>query len=564
MAIQLSVAAIWGVGIGGAAFAILAGAGFIFLWLRRKHKALLTTRNGDTERPRAHLSITDEDVLRIPGTRRVRPSPYSQRSGWVPVSSRENVAKRGLAPNPADVDPVTGVPPWPVRIPRRLKKTQSSPLVRMPLAALSPITERSTNTTVTSPSLLKVTNLVAEVEENPNSGITKGVDRLNNCSSPDISPGQLEIKPLFHGQQRSLSHSALTGSCIETRPKASAHTAHENADARLIEAAHMRRSTSLCDQQPGQAPTVPIPPLPFELPGNRRSQQVKSFLEASPQRISGMSLLSGDTSLLDKMASRGFSQADTDFTSIGLISPPGSSCTNFGLGISNGSHSKWNFSRLDRAASPLSATKARNVRPQISQQHSFLPSIHNSLPRSASSGLSMSLLDHNSPISKAQPKTAKSTLEIPGDAERKLSRRNRIPQGSPLSKVNIFKINEDMQSKRASTSVLQVVSGNQASPIKNPWTDRPTSIATEDPFRWDPKTSMQPGKPSAMKKGAHQGHKRQSCVRISNIPTVIPSKYPSSFTGNRQPSISPLTSPLPRPFISQQQNRNRPDTLDTK
>ncbi|KAL8825784.1 MAG: hypothetical protein Q9170_007658, partial [Blastenia crenularia] len=369
MAIQLSVAAIWGIGVGGAVLAILLGAGLVFLLLHRKHKALLTSKTRDNEWPRAHLSITDEDVMRMPGMRRIRPSPYNRQSAWTPVSSRENVAKRGLAPNPADVDPVTGVPPWPVRIPRRLKKIQSSPMVRVPLTALSPITERSANNTVTSPSLSKVTNSDTENQQQPKNKIVGGVYRLSGCPDPDALPGQMKPKPLFHGQQRSLSQGILSEFYDESKPKDTSEPVKRTAEARDIEKARMRRSTSLCSQQPGQMPTIPIPPLPFELPINRRSQLSKPLLDASPQRISGMSLLSGDTSLLDELASRKFSQADTDFTSISLTSPPGSSSTTVGLGISNSSHSKWNFSRVDRAASPLSATKA--LRPQISQQHSF-------------------------------------------------------------------------------------------------------------------------------------------------------------------------------------------------
>ncbi|KAL9594986.1 MAG: hypothetical protein Q9219_006714 [cf. Caloplaca sp. 3 TL-2023] len=542
MTIALSDTAIWGIGIGGSALVIIACAGLIILWLRKKHTALLATTNRDTERSRAHLSITDEDVMRMPGTRRIRPSPYNQESGWVPISSRENVAKRGLAPNPADVDPITGLPPWPVRIPRRLKKTQSSPVVRVPLAALSPITERSTNNAATSPSLSKIASSDVENQK----GIVKDADRTDGNPAPDASPGPLTPKPLFHGQPRSLSHGTLTGLSEKSNFTESVGMVSDKVVFPGMEGAQLRRSSSLCSRRPGQPPSIPVPPLPFDLPANRRQQPGMSPSDASPQRISGMSLLSGDTSLLDEMVSRGFSQADTDLTSINLTSPPASASPNHGLGISVG-NSKWNFSRVDRAASPLSTAKARNVRPQISQQHSFRASIHNSLPRSASSGLSMSLLDHNSPNPKAFANLAKANLDAPGKIKRERSQRSRVPQGSPLSKVNVFKISEEMKSKRASTSILQVVSGNQVSPVKNPWTDRPISIATEDPFRWSPKSSMQPGKPSAMKKTGHQRQKHPSCVRISNIPTIIPSQQHLSAglrSETRQPTISPLLKPI--------------------
>ncbi|KAL8922306.1 MAG: hypothetical protein Q9208_005276 [Pyrenodesmia sp. 3 TL-2023] len=546
MAVQLS--AILGIAIGGAVALLLMGTAVAFLVLRRKHRASLKMIDHDFDQRRAQLSITDEDVMRMPGTRRVRPSPYNSSSGWAPVSSRESVAKKAFSPNPADVDPVTGLPPWPVRIPRRLKKAQSSPAVRVPLAALSPITERSTNNTATSPTLSKATDPETDSKMYPSQGAFRGVYRLDSCPHLDLSPDSLTPRPLFHNQQRSFSHGVLASiDHIGKARESGSSSFQDNAEFVKTQLARMRRSSSLCSQQPGQAPTIPIPPLPFEREATGRFRPVKIAADTSPRRGSGTSLLSGDTSVLDDMASKGFPHAEN------------STSTNIGLGIRNEIQPNWNFSRIDRSASPLSAVQARNARPHANQQYSFRASIHNSLPRSASSGLSMSLLDHNSPNPKAALDAARSNLEVPRKMEKTLSRRNKLPPASPLSKTNIFKISEDMKSKRASTSILQVVSGNQASPVKNPWVDRPTSIATEDPFRWDPKTSMQSGKPSAMKNGTgarRQGHKRQSCVRISNIPIIIPSRNPSFLLSpekgdlqQQQPSIRPLATTSPSPFV---------------
>ncbi|KAI4289816.1 MAG: hypothetical protein L6R35_000923, partial [Caloplaca aegaea] len=516
MAIQLSVGVICGIGIGGAVLLLLVFTPLGLIILRRKHQTQLAEIDNESTRRRAHLSITDEDFYRMPGTRRVRPSPYSNSSGWAPVSSHESLAKKSFTPNPADVDPVTGLPPWPVRIPRRLRKAQSSPAVRVPLAALSPITERSTNNTATSPSLSKITDPDTDMKTQASHGTVRGVYRLSSGPSFDMIPQQLHPKPLFHGQQRSFSHDVIASIENTKEGQGPNVTSGDNADHAKTQLALMRRSSSLCSQQPGQAPTIPIPPLPSELRATRKFQAVKSPAEASPRRVSGTSLLSGDTSVLDDMASKAFSQAETDFTSISLSSPPASASTTVGLGICTEDHPKWNFSRVDRSASPLSAAQARNMRPQVNEQHSSGASIHNSLPRSASSGLSMSLLNHNSPNPQAALNGPKSTLRIPGKtAERDASRQSKVPQSSPLrNSNNVFATaNGDPKDKRASTSILQLVSGNQISPVKNPWIDRPTSIATDDPFRWDPKTSMQPGRPSAMKKHDARlaGHKRQSC-----------------------------------------------------
>ncbi|KAI4195623.1 MAG: hypothetical protein LQ350_007094 [Teloschistes chrysophthalmus] len=326
----------------------------------------------------------------------------------------------------------------------------------------------------------------------------------------------------------------------------------------------MPRSTSLCSQQSGQAPNFPVPPLPFELSAKKKPQQMKSPSDMSLQRVSGMSLLSGDTSVLNDTMSRGFSEAGTDFTSISLASPPPAHLAPVGLGITDGSNAIWNFSRVDRSASPISPGLSK-TRPPLSQQHSFRGSIHNSLPRNQSSGLSMSLLDRSFPTPEAARKRPTKALEFPdNDIEGKLTRRPNGLRASLVSGSNVFQISEDAKkAKRASTSVLNTISGNQTSPIKNPYVDRPTSIATDDPFRWDSKTSMQQSssKPSAMKNGAKE-HKRQSCVRISNIPIVIPSEFPGHSAARlkgRQPSISPFPSPLSGLFLNQRDSRSTPE-----
>ncbi|KAL8689487.1 MAG: hypothetical protein Q9224_004630, partial [Gallowayella concinna] len=528
MAIQISVAAIWGMSA-GVLVVILTALFVIFIHLRRKHKAPVDAPRRNPSQRRVHLSITDEDVLRMPGMRRHRPAaPYNHPPGWAPISSRESIAKKTFTPNPADVDPITGLPPWPVRIPRRLKKTQSSSsssVIPVPTATLSPITERSATNTTISPSI--------SIATNPDLGVKGPVktDASLNVDRPTLDSSVLP-SPLFSGQQRSFSHGTIVTPTYGIKSNDPPRRPSADVELQNLQVARMPRSSSLCSQHPGKAPTIPVPALPFELSVGKKLQS-KPLFEKSPQRMSGMSLLSGDTSVLDE-ASRAFSQTETDFTSISLTSPPGSQSTPIGLGISPGTNPKWNFSRIDRSASPLSALRARSIRPQLSQQHSFRASIHNSPPRSASSGLSMSLLNQTSPDAKTAFNLSKSKLNRPPQ-----------PFTTNIVPTNVFQANEDKKAKRASTSILQAVSGNQSSPFKDPWNDRPISIATEDPSRWDPKTSMHHTKPSAMRKNPAQRHKRQSCVRISNIPIIIPSSNPYRLSGSLQPSISPLTSSLP-------------------
>ncbi|KAL9612712.1 MAG: hypothetical protein Q9167_002703 [Letrouitia subvulpina] len=494
------------------------------------------------------MSITDEDVARMPGMKRLRSStrlPYKQQPGWNPISSRENVTKKTLIPNPADIDPVTHVPPWPTRVPRGLKKATSTPLVRMSAAALSPITERSTIATATSPNISAAVSADDGKRQSTKGDVVGGLYKPKGTPDVDVSPtAALKPKPLFHGQQRSFSHGMLPKAVDETIKK-TAPTDKSSREGRVdsLQVIKMPRSTSLGSQPGGQPPNFPVPPLPMHLPIKRTSQTMSTAAETSPRRISGYSLLSGDTSVLDQTLSNAFSQAETDFTSISLTSPPLSSSTPVGLGIFDSDSATRNFSRPDRFNCLSSGPKAKDIRPQLNSQNSFRASIHKNTP-GVSSKLLMSFLDQSS-----QDISSMSTCDdqaIKGPSQGIVAGgTTRHPGLSPSSlprRTNIFQINDERKSKLASASVLQAVSGNQRSPNKNLWNDRPNSIATEDPFRWDPKTSMQPSKPSAMKGGARR-HKRQSCVRIFETPVIIPPKSPPStkedvFT--RSPSASPV------------------------
>ncbi|KAI4214302.1 MAG: hypothetical protein LQ351_003055 [Letrouitia transgressa] len=556
MAIKLSVAAIWGIGAAGVAVVVFAIAAFIVFFLRRRHRALVSRSSSKLTTRRAHMSITDEDVARMPGMKRLRSStrlPYKQQAGWNPISSRENVTKKTLIPNPADIDPVTHVPPWPTRVPRGLKKPTSTPLVRMPAAALSPITERSTIATATSPNSSAAVSAEDGKRQSTKGEVVGGLYKPKGAPDVDISPtAALKPKPLFHGQQRSFSHGMLSKTADETIKKAApANRASQEARADGLQVIKMPRSTSLGSQPGSQPPSFPVPPLPMHLPTKRTSQTVSAAAETSPRRISGYSLLSGDTSVLDQTLSNAFSQAETDFTSVCLTSP---SSAPLGLGIFNSSSATRNFSRPDRFACPSSGPKAKDLRPQLNSQKSFRASIHSNPAEDVNSRLSTSLLEQSSRDISSMSTYDKQAMK--GSAAGTTC----YPGLSPLSlprRTNVFQVNNERKSKLASASVLQAVSGNQRSPFKNPWNDRPNSIATEDPFRWDPKTSMQPGKPSAMKGGARR-HKRQSCVRIFETPIIIPSESahnakedapPVSDLSRLHPS-PPATAELPGPFPS--------------
>ncbi|KAL8747361.1 MAG: hypothetical protein Q9190_000752 [Brigantiaea leucoxantha] len=494
----------------------------------------------------------------MPGMKRLRSParlPYNQRLNWDYVASRESIAKRTLAPNPADIDPITRVPPWPTRLPRGLKKAASTPLVGTSAAALSPITERSTDATATSPNLSAAVSSDDGKQRCLKTEIVGGLYKPKGTPKDDISPtAVLKPKPLFHGQQRSFSNGTLPKLSDEplkqSQDQKAAPQGFQNNSLPLV---RMPRSSSLGGEPIGQPPNIPVPPLPFDLSTRTTLRKTLSPASMSPRRVSGYSLLSGDTSVLDRTLSGAFSQAETDFTSISLASPAAANSNSVGLGIFNGGNPMWNFSRLDRSNSPFSGSKAKDIRPQLNSQISFRGSIQDNPSKKESNLLPISLLNQDSQDSDGPPMTkekviCRPSLKLPSGGT---SRRPGLSPSSLPSRANVFQIHEDNKSKRASTSILQTVSGNQRSPVRNPWTDRPISIATDNPFRWDPKSNMQPGKPSALKGGARR-HKRQSCVRISNIPVIIPPKVPYMYEGeNSFPSPPPSPSPVSGLFRSQ-------------
>ncbi|KAG6994140.1 hypothetical protein G7Y79_00047g083660 [Physcia stellaris] len=351
-------------------------------------------------------------------------------------------------------------------------------------------------------------------------------------------------KPLFHDKQRSAS--------LGTLPKITVTDKKQNGlyvvDSKAPDAHDTRlpRSTSLYTQQAASAPTGPLPPLPLNVTKLKGFQTIRNPAE---HRESGNSLLSGDTSILDDGGSKCFSQAETDFTSISMVSPP--RLGSISLGISDEDGFMWDSREYTGATSPLDALRKMDIRPQLKTQNSYRASIQHSLPRSASSGLSLSLLDRspfrhpsNTTERKDEPDgNDKSRSNLNHELEARSPFRQGISTSSPLSRNSMINIYEDPKPKRSS-AILQDVSGNLGSPLHDGVKTRPLSVATSDPFRWETEKPLKPGKPSAMK-GRARGHKRNSCVRISNIPVYIPS--PSGLQPTAEEQEDPTNKSVAAP-----------------
>ena len=512
-------------GVGLTSFTVI----LVVLGLRRKHKRLLSQINSAGARrlsgfrasPSAIMSITDEDVARMPGTRAsVRHSlhtPYSQSSLYTPMASRETLPRRAYIPKTRaddrdDHEPVAPQQSWP--LPRRMTRADGTPLVRLPLSTLTPVTERS-KSALASP-LPKDTGNPAGTQKHERASsdmldLNSENDDAHKASSTNLTP-----KPLFHGQQRSCSQGMIAGLADrnKTEPRASRRTSQ------------FPRSKSMYNQEPGIAPPQPLPPLPLEIT-SKTIARARSPGQ-NTRRASGGSLFSEQTSILDDNWSKAFSQAGTNFTSITLPSPQIPASTPKSLGQDQGTHVVWDSSFEEGRASPMGAAKQTFFSPQLSTQRSFRASIEESLPRSKSSGLSLSMSLHGP--SRAESRTslaidpssphAKSRVSSPRSTEKRRPKRG-TPPSSPLRRATDFTIHDDTNSKRASTSTLHEVFGNEGSPMPSLWDKRPRSIATSCPQDWDAE-SLSAAKPSASRYEAG-GHERHNRIRTSNTPILASS-----------------------------------------
>ena len=564
MAIILSPFAIFGLAAGGALLFVIVGATTAIMIGRRKHKRSLMLMNARGARrlsgyPGGHVSMSDYDWPSMSRRRTLRSSsrvPTGYPRFYTPIASRESLSRhqgvtrppRALASETTLPDPNVQQASWP--LPRRLTRSNILPLAQVKGQNMSPVTERASVKLVNaSPSPNNVHAQRSQI------GLKHGVQRVHDVALPTGIPLDSPIsnmssntaqaltpKPLFHDKQRSASLGTL--SQISDKTKRSGLYV---VDSKAAEARHsgLPRSTSLYAQKVAMAPNEPLPPLP-PLPLHvTKLRSFHSIRSPTEHRESGHSLLSGDTSILDNRGSKCFSQAETDLTSISMVSP--TRWRSAGLGIVDDDDTRWSSKDITRSASPLEALKQANVRPQLKAQSSYRASIQHGLPRSGSSGLSLSLLD-KSPFRHPSSETQNKDNQIRADEQNlninqglvpKQSQRGGASPSSPLTRKSMINIYEDCKAKRSS-AVLQDVSGNQGSPLHDGVKSRPLSIATSNPFEWETEKHLKPGKPSAMKNRA-RGHKRNSCVRISNIPVYIPS--PNSL----QPTAEEPEEPLKKP-----------------
>ncbi|KAI4122812.1 MAG: hypothetical protein LQ347_006383 [Umbilicaria vellea] len=553
-------ALIGGVAAGGAVFLFFSIGLLVVVGLRIRHRRKLAVINAAGERrlsryPGSDLSLAAGDFSEIPGPhgflQRPGYDPYGPTKVWTAIPSRESIQARPVTRNPPKAvtlermqqqnDPLQLS--WP--LPKRLTRSKAIQLVPVKQLPLSPITERPATNPEPSPAIVdtngvSVPKTFRHVQDNIGQALSSdGIGR----PKPGVWPtAALKPTPLFHGRKRSLSAEPMRLAPVGKKASsldidANPHDSFPFASCRP----ELSRSVSFGSQSPGVAPDGPVPPLPPNARMPNRPNKIRVNTAGSPSRTSRGSFASGHSSIFQNKdrISQTTSQAETDFTSLSLLSP------HSGLRIYDGSKT-WDPSRMSSTANSPGPSATTNIQTQLLTQRSFRASIGGySLPRSASSGLSISLLDQHTP--KAEPGIANFSngqpmsnglrnLETPVRyLMRRQSSRERTLAILTSNRNSLFNIYDDVKNKRASTSILQDVAGNQSSPLRNELAKRPTSIATSNPFQWDPVTSMKPGQLAAHK-GWRRGHKRQNCVP----PPADFSQHWKSRENNHMPQLNSL------------------------
>lgn len=568
------VGAIWGIAAGAFLLTLAGGLVLIVLYCRWKQRRQLARIFYARERrlsgyPGGHLSITDEDVARMPGTRRARRdsshTPSESLRGWTAISSRESLPRRPVkTASKYPQNATETVPIWP--LPPRLTRSTASPLVKLEESLDFPKHDEKMPESPKLPDINFNVLYSRDLVENNSSSFGSGQSTSAGSA--------LKVKPFSSSKQRSIS-----AGLILQRPEGEINHAENSRHPDLPGTPQIRkpplpRSASLCSQHAGTVPTKPIPPLPFNLPATNRLQHIRNLIEESSTRASGNSLLSGDTSILDDCLSRTLSQTETSLTSTSFLSSGVPSSQSTSAGMLDTENPRWRSSTSGRNSHPLPVFKANELQARAEVRKSCRASIVQSLPRSASSGLSLSLSlapgssRNVSSTSLYKDKILPSrtpSLMVPDTMEGKGRRRGKSP-ASPLRNSTTFDSRGDLRVEKKIPSTLQVISGNEGSTEINKL-EKVSSSDENKIFQWDPVSPMQPGIPSAAKDRA-KGHLRQtdlkikksgeSNVRISDIPLpALPlasspvGKMSSESSEHKSPPIRPSSSAhgltLPRP-----------------
>ena len=556
---------------GGSFFLIVVAIAMVAVVLiKRKRRRALSERRL-SRYPGGHLC--DADLARLPSVRAVlrksdRTRPYGR--SWVAAASRDSLVRRSILLNSSTPDQINAA------ISSKLScKPASRPMIRskrmlltpMQALPLEPIIERSAKSTEKSPYHVPEIKLAPTVSSVPPTSHNNALDPINyHGNSSELSFGSQRANPSSHEQLHRYSGGANGVLFLDEQDdcqKSDTFTQPERSQ-RLNTVSvrpNLHTSTSLISQTSGHAPKErmpsPVPSLP------QRVQVLREHNDQNSKRASFGSLASISSSILGDGDSNPLTSSITDYASTCAFSPFNSYSSKRSPHFFDGESNPWNWSKMKPAYS--SQSFATTIQPRTESQRSSQASIEkHQFPGSASSGLSLSLVDKLTPSRSSPnvPQTAavdREHLETLNKLSGNTSYQNNI--GNMLSTCSSEIIIErrvqsgsevvyrESKNKRASTSILQDTSGNQASPFRNLYQQRPSSIATDQPLRWDAETSIRSGRPSATT-NRHEGHKRQPCQRIVfTTPISTPSRFASLAEEPNEAQETTSKSIIPGPLV---------------
>ena len=575
MAFHWSVDAVIGVAVSGALLVVVLGVVLVVLVSRTNHRRLLASPYSTGQRrlsrcTSAHLSITDEDVARMPGNRvalRRSLQASSRRSPYNPMSSRDTLEARSTPKIPWQSTRKVQydnelVQAWP--LPRRLQRSQVKPTIKLRSSPSYPTMEKKRESSE-RPSVKKDTirAVILPRQTEVNSPTELSVTSVSPTDSPKL---HLTPKPLFHGKQRSLSHGVIKKSTDHRRKAPLQHVGGSlDPTPRPLDRAALQRSTSMYEE-PGPSPTQLLPPLPFQIEAKGGPQRVQSPTEFSTRRLSCGTYVSDNTSILDgDETPKAHSRAETESTSIDLMSPRTIGSTAISI---DDIKADQKFMDSPGRLGGLTPSKKLTFRPPLNQQSSFRASVHDSLPRSKSGGLSVDLSLHCSSTATSITKPIKGmsfdTAKIECSSQLCLDNEKARQDISRRGRSNTtFRINKDAKSHSSPPPVLASISGNEAGITSNRSITGLAVFATETVQNQETIASMPQRTPSGSDTKSSV-HKRKHSPSITDIPLLAAMFQENIFEERNEEDLQDC--PSPRTVVNlnlEQDPKFRPPSLQT-
>ncbi|KAJ4346807.1 uncharacterized protein N0V89_010739 [Didymosphaeria variabile] len=475
--------------------------------------------------------------------------PFNSKSGWGNLTSVETIdppEPPSFPPHYAPLKPAGFVPKpkrlsWPF-LGRRVSG-RAIPMRKIRVPVLSTVLE--------SPKPSPLVPVLSGPREEPSS------PRKSN-SRPSSDQSLLQHHPALRNQEqsaepphdqalseplrRSLTAKPVPKTEIYTRPVRSQsladirNSSKPGSMTRFARPQLHERSVSTSSQASGNPPDAGLPILPLEIARIKSEARRRSVLSRSPSRQSNSSYESAGSSILAVQPSpilrspnsRVQKVARRDMRNCTIVGPRPFRDTLTLHGKNNPSQGsiKSSTARFSSATSATQAEKQGSLLPNSSSLHSIA---------TVKTAESVNLSKLSSPVPSAFAIRNSTT-------PKRRSGSYVTPYGSP-------------ENRRSRSSMLQNVSGNQSGPKRelSQTSTRASSTrsSNDNPFQWDP-APVSAGKPSALKgspSARKPGHKRQNCVRISLIPTLLgpQSRSPS-------PAIHDIAEESPQASFERVQN----------